>query len=83
MTKIDKMLEKMHNNPRDWQIVDLEIIAKRFDIIVRKGKGSHVSFAHTEWVEILTVPAHRPIKPVYIKKFMSFIDLLKEEKKYE
>lgn len=76
MTKADKTIEKMRNNPRDWQIADLEVIAGRFGITVRKGKGSHVSFTHPKWVEILTVPAHRPIKPIYIKKFVLLIDTL-------
>ncbi|OAI48874.1 hypothetical protein AYO45_03995 [Gammaproteobacteria bacterium SCGC AG-212-F23] len=79
MTKIDKTIEKMRNNPRDWQLADLEIVAARFGIAVRRGKGSHVSFTHSRWIEILTVPAHRPIKPVYVKKFLSLIDALKEE----
>jgi predicted RNA binding protein YcfA (HicA-like mRNA interferase family) len=62
----------------DWQLSDLEVVADRFGITVRRGKGSHVSFSHPKWIEILTVPAHRPIKPVYVKKFVSLIDVLKE-----
>lgn len=79
MTKADKKIEKMRNNPRDWQITDLEVIAYSFGIAVRKGKGSHVSFTHPKWMEILTVPAHRPVKPVYVRKFILLIDTLKEE----
>jgi hypothetical protein len=63
MTKLEKTLEKMRNNPRNWQIADLEVIAGHFGIAVRKGSGSHVSFTHPLWIDILTVPAHRPIKP--------------------
>lgn len=80
MTKIDKILKKMRNNPRGWQMADLEVIAYRFKMTVRKGKGSHVSFAHAKWRAILTVPAHRPVKPIYVKKFVSLIDTLEEEK---
>ena len=79
MRKIEKTLEKMPNNPKDWQITDLGIIADRFGIMMRMGKGSHVSFTHPKWVDILTVPAHRPIKPVYVKKFISLVDALQEE----
>ena len=67
MTKVDKVLEKMRNNPRDWQLADLEIISSRLGISVRKGKGSHVTFTHSKWIDILTVPAHRPIKSIYVK----------------
>lgn len=79
MTKAEKTLEKMKNNPRDWQIADLEAIANRFGVTMREGKGSHVSFTHTKWVNILTVPAHRPIKPIYVKKFVDLIYALQEE----
>jgi transposase len=58
----------MRNNPRNWQIADLEAIAIRFGMAVRKGKGSHVTFSHAALAGILTVPAHRPIKPIYVKK---------------
>lgn len=80
MSKIDKTLEKMRSNPRDWKISDLESIASRLFITVRRGSGSHVSFSHPKWMDILTVPAHRPIKEIYIKKFVSLIDTLKEKK---
>jgi predicted RNA binding protein YcfA (HicA-like mRNA interferase family) len=79
MSKADKTLEKMRNNPRDWQLAHLEIVAGRFGITVRRGKGSHVSFTHSKWIEILTVPAHRPVKPIYVKKFVSLIDAFQEE----
>jgi predicted RNA binding protein YcfA (HicA-like mRNA interferase family) len=79
MTQADKKLEKMRNNSKDWQIADLEVIASRFGITVRQGKGSHMSFSHKKCVEILTIPAHRPVKPIYVKKFLSLIDVLIEE----
>lgn len=78
MTKMNKIIEKMNNNPKDWQLSDLEIIANRLRITVRKGKGSHVIFSHPAWIEILCVPAHRPIKPIYIKKFIHLLSLIEE-----
>lgn len=79
MSKTEKTLSKMRDNPRDWQIADLELIADRFRVTIRKGKGSHVTFGHPNWTEILTVPAHRPIKPIYIKKFVMLINSLLTE----
>jgi len=71
-----KLLDKMRSNPRDWRIEQLETIAKNYRINVRKSGGSHVVFDHTKWVELLCVPAHRPIKPIYVKKFVLLIDTL-------
>lgn len=78
MSKKVQIIEKMRKNPMDWDISDLEVVADHFGISVRKGKGSHVSFSHANWVEILTVPAHRPIKPIYIKRFMLLLDAMRK-----
>jgi len=77
MAKSDKKLEKMRNNPKDWQISDLEVIAAQYGISIRKGKGSHMTFSHPLWEAILTVPAHRPLKVIYVKRFVSLVDTLR------
>ena len=74
----NKLLDKMRGNPRDWRIEHLETIAKHYHITVRKTGGSHVVFDHPGWVELLCVPARRPIKPIYIKKFILMIGLIGE-----
>ncbi len=76
MRNASKIIKKMNENPRDWRIEQLETVAKHYGINVRKGKGSHVVFNHPAWIELLCVPAHRPVKPVYIKKFVALINLL-------
>ena len=73
MTKIEKLLSKLRNNPRDWQIETLKDIAKRSNIEWRQPGTSHVTFRHPNGAK-LTVPAHRPIKPIYIIKFVLLID---------
>ena len=78
MTKIEKTIEKtiekMRNNPRDWRIEDLTSIAARYGIIWRQNGTSHLQFVRNDGVS-LTVPAHRPIKPVYVLKFLIFIEV--------
>jgi hypothetical protein len=79
MSKIDKTLERMRNNPRDWRIDDLEAIANRFGIDARKhGGGSHVVFHHKKSTIEISVPAHKPVKQVYIKRFLELIDDIKD-----
>lgn len=77
VTQADKILERMRNNPRDWRIEALETLAKRLGIVVRKPPGSHVVFQHDASVLEVSVPAHRPIKPVYVKQFLALIDDLR------
>ena len=74
----DKLLKKMKNNPRDdWQITDVEKLANRYGFSINRPRGgsSHVTLRHDSGRR-LTIPAHRPIKPVYIRKLVQMIDQL-------
>ena len=79
MTTVDKTFERMRNNPRDWRIDDLLTVAGRYGVAVRNSGGSHHVFSALGVAESLCVPAHRPIKPVYIKRFIVMIDTIKEK----
>lgn len=73
MGKFEKTVAKMRNNPHDWDIDTLKNLAGRFDIEWRQPGTGHVTFRHPNGAK-LTVPAHKPIKPIYIKKFIRLID---------
>ena len=75
MSKADKTLDKMRINPRDWRIDDLESVAKRHGLTIRKPAGSHVIFQKTGCPLEVSVPAHKPIKPVYVRRLIELIDL--------
>lgn len=75
MSKVGKQLENMRNNPRDWRIDDLKSIAKRMGVEYRQPGSSHVTF-RTVTGNKVTVPAHKPIKPIYVKLFLEMIDEL-------
>ena len=71
-----KALQKMRRNPVGWRIEELQMIAEANLVEWRKpGRGgSHVIFTAPGVREIVSVPARRPIKPVYIKKFLALVD---------
>ena len=77
MSKSDKQFEAMRNNPRDWRIEVLVSIAVRFGIEVRNHGGSHYVFSSSGLDLAVTVPAHRPIKAVYIRQFVSLVEQVK------
>jgi hypothetical protein len=78
MNKRAKLLEAMRNNPRDWRIDDLISVARQFEIECRSHGGSHHVFSHVRFEADVSVPAHRPIKPVYIRQFLLLVDAVKE-----
>jgi len=68
----------MKNNPRDWKIDDLISIANKFGLKFRNPKtGSHVVFFHPDHPDNLSIPAKRPIKPVYVEQFTALIERIK------
>jgi hypothetical protein len=71
-----KTLQKMRTNRMGWRIEELQAVAEENSVEWRRpGRGgSHVIFSATAVREIVSVPAKRPIKPVYIKQFVSLID---------
>jgi predicted RNA binding protein YcfA (HicA-like mRNA interferase family) len=50
----------------------LQSLAKQHGIEWRQPGTSHVTFRRQDGAK-LTVPAHRPIKAVYIKQFLALI----------
>lgn len=65
----------MRINPRDWRIGQLKTIADSLGMSYRQQGGSHVVFFR-KGAGLLTVPAARPIKQVYIRQFLALIDRL-------
>ncbi len=73
MTRSAKTLVQMKINPLDWRIESLKSVAEAHGLVHRQPGGSHVIFRHPNGA-MLSVPARRPIKPIYIKKFVRLIE---------
>ena len=69
----------MRNNPRDWRIDDLLAVAAELEIECRNHGGSHHVFSYPGVEADACVPAHRPIKPVYIRHFLRLVDSVREK----
>lgn len=84
MSKARKLLEAMRNNPRDdWRIEQVKTVAAHYNVVCRNDGGSHHVFSHPNANEHLCVPAHRPIKAIYIRLFVALIDQIAEGESHE
>ena len=75
-------LEDMRANPRaNWRISDVQAVCEEFGVTFAtpRGGGSHCKITHPSQREILTIPFKRPIKPVYIRKLVEFVDAVRNE----
>lgn len=70
------MLHKMRRSQIGWRIEDLQVVAEANRVEWRRPSrgGSHVIFSASGVREIVSAPAKRPIKPVYIKQLLALID---------
>lgn len=76
MSQASKRLAAMRRNPAaDWQIEDVATVCRASGIeCVAPSRGSHYRIAHNAVAAILTIPARRPVKPVYIRMLVDYID---------
>ena len=74
MTKIEKLLDKMRRNPKgDWTIADVTKLCHACGAVIdAPSSGSH--FKVTAKAGVLSIPARRPIKPVYITALVALLD---------
>ena len=74
MTKTEKLLDRMRKNPKgDWTIADVEKLCRAHGVdFDAPSNGSH--FKVTAKGGVLSVPARRPIKPVYITALVALLD---------
>ena len=56
----------------------MQLVAATFGINLRKPGGSHVYFTHPAVAEGVSVPAHRPIKPVYVRALVRLVDRVRQ-----
>ena len=79
MPSLDKLLTRMRNDPSsDWRIEQLKAIADRYAISYRQSGTSHVTFRPPRG-DKLTVPARRPVKAVYVRRFLAMLDALEAD----
>lgn len=67
----------MRDNPRgDWKIEDVIAVCREAGVRCDppRAGGSHYKVSYPGKATILTVPFKRPIKPIYIRKLVAFIE---------
>ncbi|NOX39751.1 MAG: type II toxin-antitoxin system HicA family toxin [Alphaproteobacteria bacterium] len=75
MAKKKTVLQKMKDNPRGWKIADIKTFCKKNSLSCEPPKrGSHYSVYSDHLADTLSIPANRPIKPIYIKHLTSYAD---------
>lgn len=77
----EELVEKMRCNPRNWRFEEVESLLQFYGFTMRRPKrGSHRIFTHPDLPNLLNVPHAKPVKPVYVRKVVEFLDELSEKR---
>ncbi len=77
----NKMIEKMRHNPRGWRFAQVKRLLEYFGFKARQPSGgsSHYVFVHPDIEPILSIKRSDPLKPIYVKEAIKFLDILFEK----
>jgi len=80
MTKADKDIVRLRQNPNHVRYEELVTILTRLGFQRKQDSTSHVRFTYGN--HILVIPKRKPfLKPVYVKQVLKILDLILEEEK--
>ncbi|MEA2027596.1 MAG: type II toxin-antitoxin system HicA family toxin [Campylobacterota bacterium] len=73
MSKKDKLLEAIKNNPKNVRFEDLKKILESIGYKAINRGGSHYVFTKANATS-LTIPFKKPVKVVYVKQVLNIIE---------
>ncbi len=77
VTKKEKLLLKIKNNPKAVRFNDLDSILRDVGFEMRRPSGGSSHYTYTYEDKTLTVPFKRPfVKVIYVKKAISILEEL-------
>jgi hypothetical protein len=83
MARALKQLAAMRRDPRrGWTIDDVKHVCRSFGVHpYAPARGAHYVLSHPSVEGLLTVPAARPVKPVYILLVADLLEYVTEMKR--
>jgi len=72
MSKKDKLLKAMKNNPKDVPFEDIKKLLESYGYVCHNSDGSHFVF-RKEFCEHIVIPYHKPIKAIYVKHVLEIL----------
>ena len=77
MSRKEKAIEKLRQNPKNVRFEEIETILYRLGFEKRQSGTSHATFTLGE--HRITIPKRKPfIKPFYVKLFLALLDEIEE-----
>ena len=79
MGKAEKLLQSMKSSPKsDWTPDNVKTLCQAFHLtfhLTLRQRGTSHAVITNRCGEHLTIPMHKPIKPLYIKRLVKLIEV--------
>ena len=80
MSKAEKLLEKIRNNPKAVSFDDLDKVLRECGATCRQARSGSSHYYYQYGSNTLSVPYKRPhVKAIYVKSALEFIDQILED----
>lgn len=74
MARAERLFDAMKANPKaDWTPDNVKVVVRAYGLTVRQRGTSHAVVTNAVG-QHLTIPMHKPIKPIYIKRLVELIE---------
>ncbi len=73
MSSIDKIIEKMHNQPNGIRPSEAEAVLIAHGYIPVRQKGSHKHYLNSATGDLITIKQENPLKKVYVVDILNRI----------
>ena len=73
MSKKDKLLQKLRNNPTNVKFETLQTLLQYYGFKERAPRGGSSHYTYTFENHIITIPKHKPVKTIYVKKVLGIL----------
>ena len=80
MSKKDKLLEKIRNNPTNVRFEIIQKIMLNYGFVETTPGGGSSHYTYHKGIYRITIPKDIPVNKIYIKKAIQIIDKLEAEK---
>lgn len=74
MSRKAKLYEKLKNNPNHGTFEDVDQLLRWCGFELRRVTGAHYIYKREGHNMLVTVPRHKPVKTVYIKKVIALFE---------
>lgn len=74
MSRKEKLYRKLKNNPSSGRFKDVDNLLRWCGFELRRTSGSHHIYKREGYAQIVTVPHHKPLKTVYVRKAVELFE---------